>query len=205
MIEFGVKGLIGRVAVEIGSQQTRVTRVWLGGGAAKQSRSRYALIQIIAILQAMRGGAEIVYFNHIIRTQGMFDRQVPLVYVRDITPAGFNRNAVVPVGRDAAVEFRYCRERRRRRYVLSQNILWLSIEQLEGRIEGGQPSGNCLVAAINDLGALGAIAPLEEVNRAAECAVSGQNATLAAHIEMRKRNSPLIGSVAYHPSAMEST
>ncbi len=61
------------------------------------------------------------------------------------------------------------------------------------------PEGRCLVAAINDPGALGAIAAFREVGRDASCAVSGQNATLAARLEMRGKGSPLVGSVAYHP------
>ncbi len=61
------------------------------------------------------------------------------------------------------------------------------------------PAGKCLVAAINDPGALGAIAAFRQAKRAGECAAAGQNATLAARAEMRKPGSPLIGSVAYHP------
>ncbi|MBS1855278.1 MAG: substrate-binding domain-containing protein [Acidobacteria bacterium] len=61
------------------------------------------------------------------------------------------------------------------------------------------PAGNCLVAAINDPGALGAIAAFRQAKHEGEYAVAGQNATLAARLEMRRPGSPLIGSVAYHP------
>jgi ribose transport system substrate-binding protein len=61
------------------------------------------------------------------------------------------------------------------------------------------PPGNCLVAAINDPGALGAIAAFRQAKREGECAAAGQNATLAGRTEMRRPGSPLIGSVAYHP------
>jgi ribose transport system substrate-binding protein len=61
------------------------------------------------------------------------------------------------------------------------------------------PDGNCLIAAINDPGALGAIAAFQEARRSGEFVAAGQNATRAARLQMRKRNSPLIGSVTYQP------
>jgi ribose transport system substrate-binding protein len=59
--------------------------------------------------------------------------------------------------------------------------------------------GRCLVAALNDRGALGAIEAFRETGRTADCAVVGQNCTFAARAEMRKRASPLLGSVDYYP------
>jgi ribose transport system substrate-binding protein len=59
--------------------------------------------------------------------------------------------------------------------------------------------GNCLIAAINDPSALGAIAAFRQLQPAGQCVAVGQNATPAARLEMRKRGSPLIGSVAYQP------
>lgn len=61
------------------------------------------------------------------------------------------------------------------------------------------PPGKCLVAAINDPGALGAIAAFRDAGRSRDCAVAGQNATRAGRIEMRRPDSPLVGSVAFHP------
>lgn len=57
----------------------------------------------------------------------------------------------------------------------------------------------CLVAAINDPSAVGAIRAFEESGRVHECAVLGQNASLEGRMEMRRPSSPLIGSVAYFP------
>lgn len=60
-------------------------------------------------------------------------------------------------------------------------------------------AGNCLIAAINDPSALGAIAAFRQLQPSGQCVAVGQNATPAARLEMRKRGSSLIGSVAYQP------
>ena len=56
-----------------------------------------------------------------------------------------------------------------------------------------------LVGAINDQSALGALRAFREHRRLSQCAVIGQNATADARLELRTRNSRLIGSVAYFP------
>jgi ribose transport system substrate-binding protein len=59
--------------------------------------------------------------------------------------------------------------------------------------------GRCLVAAVNDPGALGAIHAFREACRTGDCVAVGQNCTFAARTELRIQGSPLIGSVAYYP------
>ncbi len=61
------------------------------------------------------------------------------------------------------------------------------------------PPRRTVVLAGNDRMALGAIRAFEEAGRARDCAVMGQNATLEARLEMRRKGSPLVGSVAYFP------
>lgn len=56
-----------------------------------------------------------------------------------------------------------------------------------------------LVGCINDSVALGALRAFTESGRAEECAVMGQNGTLAARYELRQPGSRLIGSVAFFP------
>jgi len=56
-----------------------------------------------------------------------------------------------------------------------------------------------LIAGINDPSALGALSAMEEAGRGETCAIMGQNASLEARNELRKRSSRLIGSVAYFP------
>lgn len=60
-------------------------------------------------------------------------------------------------------------------------------------------SKRVLVAAIDDVSAIGALRAFEEAGRASCCAVMGQNAAPEARIEMRRPNSRLLGSVAYFP------
>lgn len=60
-------------------------------------------------------------------------------------------------------------------------------------------AGKTVVLAGNDRMALGAIRAFEEAGRARECAVMGQNATWEARVEMRRKGSPMVGSVAYFP------
>ena len=56
-----------------------------------------------------------------------------------------------------------------------------------------------LVGAVNDSSALGAARAFQEVGRAAQCAIVGQNAEPDARAELREPRTPLIGSVAYFP------
>lgn len=60
-----------------------------------------------------------------------------------------------------------------------------------------------LAGAMNDASALGALRAFEEAGltdgRTADCAVMGQNATIAARAELRRPRSRLIGSVAFFP------
>ena len=56
-----------------------------------------------------------------------------------------------------------------------------------------------LVGCINDATALGAMRAFEESGRPEDCAIVGQNATIAARAALRQPRSRLIGSVAYFP------
>ncbi len=61
------------------------------------------------------------------------------------------------------------------------------------------PARRTVVLAGNDPMALGAIRAFEEAGRARFCAVMGQNASWEARQEMRRPDTPLVGSVAYFP------
>lgn len=61
------------------------------------------------------------------------------------------------------------------------------------------PARPTVVFATNDPAALGAIRAFEECGRAAQCCVMSQNASMDVRAELRRDNSPLIGSVAYFP------
>lgn len=61
------------------------------------------------------------------------------------------------------------------------------------------PPCRTAVLACNDPSALGAIRAIEEAGRAELFAVMSQNATLEARTELRRRRTPLVGSVAYFP------
>ena len=56
-----------------------------------------------------------------------------------------------------------------------------------------------VVGAATDPSALGALRAFEEVGRAAECAVVGQNADPEGRAELRQSRTRLVGSVAYFP------
>jgi ribose transport system substrate-binding protein len=60
-------------------------------------------------------------------------------------------------------------------------------------------AGRCLVAALNDPSAVGAVRAFEEAGRLQSCAVIGHNASLEARAEMRREGSSLIGSVGFFP------
>lgn len=57
--------------------------------------------------------------------------------------------------------------------------------------------GRCLVGAINDSAAIGGMRAFEEAGRANDCAFCSQNGSLEARVELRRRNTRLVCSVAY--------
>jgi ribose transport system substrate-binding protein len=61
------------------------------------------------------------------------------------------------------------------------------------------PPRRTVVLATNDPAALGAIRAFEECGRAQRCCVMGQNASREMRDELRRRDTPLVGSVAYFP------
>ncbi len=73
-----------------------------------------------------------------------------------------------------------------------------TLETVRQRLRKMPPARTAVLAG-NDPMALGAIRAFEECGRANQCAVMGQNATLEARVEMRRLDSPLVGSVAYFP------
>ncbi len=73
-----------------------------------------------------------------------------------------------------------------------------TLEVVRRRLRLLSPSRTAVLAC-NDPSALGAIRAFEEAGRAELCAVMSQNATLEARSELRRRRTPLVGSVAYFP------
>ncbi|MDQ2925127.1 MAG: substrate-binding domain-containing protein, partial [Acidobacteriota bacterium] len=61
------------------------------------------------------------------------------------------------------------------------------------------PARRTVVLAGNDPMALGAVRTFEECGRAGQCCVMGQNATVEARMELRRKSTSLIGSIAYFP------
>lgn len=61
------------------------------------------------------------------------------------------------------------------------------------------PARRTIVLAGNDRMALGAVRAFEECGRANDCCVMGQNASHEARVELRRKSTPLIGSIAYFP------
>lgn len=61
------------------------------------------------------------------------------------------------------------------------------------------PPGHCLVGAINDASALGALRAFEESGRGRDCFVTGQNAEPEARAEMRRAETRMAGSVGFFP------
>jgi ribose transport system substrate-binding protein len=57
--------------------------------------------------------------------------------------------------------------------------------------------GRTLVGAINDTAALAALRAFEEAGAADLCAVMGQNGIKESRMELRRRGSRLVGTVAY--------
>jgi ribose transport system substrate-binding protein len=60
-------------------------------------------------------------------------------------------------------------------------------------------SRRCLVGAINDPSALGALRAFQEAGRTDSCAIMGQNASPEGRAELREPSTRLVGSVAYFP------
>jgi ribose transport system substrate-binding protein len=73
-----------------------------------------------------------------------------------------------------------------------------SFEAVRRHLRFSRPKATAVLAG-NDPMALGAIRAFEEAGRAARCAVMSQNASQDARTELRRRGSPLVGSVAYFP------
>jgi ribose transport system substrate-binding protein len=61
------------------------------------------------------------------------------------------------------------------------------------------PAKRFLVGAINDAVALGALRAFAEFGRPEDCAIMGQNGTIASRTELRMPGSRLIGSVGFFP------
>lgn len=61
------------------------------------------------------------------------------------------------------------------------------------------PRRRTLIGGINDMAVLGAIRAFEEVGAAHLCAAVGQNGIMDARLELRRRGSRLVGTVAYFP------
>ncbi|MPY87685.1 MAG: substrate-binding domain-containing protein [Luteitalea sp.] len=79
-----------------------------------------------------------------------------------------------------------------------QGSLEKTFEAVRRRLRLGPPQATAVLAA-NDPMALGAIRAFEEAGRATRCVVMGQNASQDARMELRRKGTPLIGSVAYFP------
>lgn len=58
---------------------------------------------------------------------------------------------------------------------------------------------NTMIGAVNDPAALGALRAFEEAGRTEQCVAMGHNAELEVRAELRRRDTRLIGSVAYFP------
>lgn len=75
-------------------------------------------------------------------------------------------------------------------------------EQILGEVRrflGRSKKKRTLAAGVNDTGALAALRAFEEAGRGALLAAAGQNGTLEARNELRRRGTRLVGSVAYFP------
>ena len=66
---------------------------------------------------------------------------------------------------------------------------------------GSVRKAKMLVGAMNDNSALGALRAFEEAGRSEQCAILGQNGSPEARMELRKKHSRFVGSVAYFPEA----
>lgn len=66
-------------------------------------------------------------------------------------------------------------------------------------LKGLPARARLLVSGFNDISALGALDAVSAARRRASVAIVGHNAMLESRVEIRKRGSPYIGSVAYFP------
>ncbi|WP_321472382.1 substrate-binding domain-containing protein [uncultured Paludibaculum sp.] len=73
-----------------------------------------------------------------------------------------------------------------------------SLEAVRRHLRRSRP-GRCLVGAINDASALGALRAFEESGRARDCFVTGQNAEPEGRAEMRRAETRMVGSVGFFP------
>ncbi len=73
-----------------------------------------------------------------------------------------------------------------------------SLEAVRKHLRGSR-ARRVLVGAINDPSAIGGLRAFEEIGAAERCAVTGQNASAEARVELRRTGSRLIGSVGYFP------
>ena len=61
------------------------------------------------------------------------------------------------------------------------------------------PAKRCVVGAINDTSALGALRAFQEIGRSENCIVMGQNASPEGRVELREPKTRFLASVAYFP------
>jgi ribose transport system substrate-binding protein len=74
-----------------------------------------------------------------------------------------------------------------------------SEEAMAGLLRRVRSGARLLIAAFNDVSAVGALRAVREAGRETEVAIVGQNAAREGQIEIRRRNSRMIASVAYFP------
>lgn len=73
-----------------------------------------------------------------------------------------------------------------------------SLDVVRRHLRRSRP-GRCLVGAINDASALGALRAFEESGLGRDCFVAGQNAEPEARAELRRAETRLVGSVGFFP------
>lgn len=83
-------------------------------------------------------------------------------------------------------------------YLNGDGRLGESFEAMRKYLRGSRAQ-RCLVGAINDASALGALRAFQEGGRVEACAIMGQNASPEGRAELREPGSRLIGSVAFFP------
>lgn len=74
-----------------------------------------------------------------------------------------------------------------------------SEEAMQGLLKKLRPGARLLISGFNDLSAVGALRAVRAAGRETEVAIVGQNAAREGQIEIRRRNSRMIASVAYFP------
>lgn len=101
-------------------------------------------------------------------------------------------------GRAGLVEILPSAERARVIRLDSGNTSEVSYEAVHRHLSTSQ-ARRIVVLSINDPGALGALAAFRDASRMEHCAIAGQGATLDARLELRRRKSRLVGTVAFFP------